>query len=87
NGILVRYEDVTSHPRIIDDMMGHVGLDGWDRKVLASRVRGWKAPPTRLTPEELVKIRNLAGPIAQRLGYSGPERGASNRALPLKHAG
>ncbi len=86
NALLVRYEDVVSNPRAIDDLIEHVGLADWDPKVLENRVRGWKAPPTPLTAVELVQIRELAGPIAQKLGYQGPEWDAANRGLVLKQA-
>jgi hypothetical protein len=73
DGLIVRFEDLTSGKICLDEIAGHVGVNNLDSSVLAKRIRSpihvKERPTTKLTPFDRIVLKAIAGRFLQKLGY------------------
>ena len=73
NGCLLKYEDLRS--TCLKELAAHCRLGTLDVSVLARVQTGVNRPtPEPLSAAEVEVIRTVAGPLAQKFGYTGPTR-------------
>lgn len=72
SGFLLRYEDIIAPSTDLTPLSTHGGLGPIDRSVLDVKLRGMERPPVDLPPHDIEVINQIAGPLANLLGYAGP---------------